>query len=217
MGIYISESKHNIIAKLSLISTLSLLALQTILLVVALPWDTAYFFVRLLPIIAVAILLFNYKSIIAEKDHRRILAIPIALIFAVQVITLLEEFKGLEFYSENAILYSFTTWQYILLYVINCGPIAVAIVSLLIAGSVSLLKKEKSALSSILMCVAAVIRLCDGASLLIRGLDVYLQQLGVEYVLFLAASILTDMFVMMCFAILMFPNFSKKQLITKCE
>lgn len=216
MDIYISESKHIIITKFSLISTLFLLVLQTILLVVALPLDSTYF-VYLLPIITTVFLLFIYKSIIGKKNYQRILAIPLALILTVQIFTLLSEIKGLNVYSDNTILYNLTTRQYILLYVINCGPIAVAIVSLLIAGSVSLLKKEKSALSSILMCVAAVIRLWDGASLLIRGLDVYLQQLGVEYVLFLAASILTDMFVMMCFAILMFPNFSKKQLITKCE
>ena len=46
---------------------------------------------------------------------------------------------------------------------------------------------------------------------LIRGLDVYLQQLGIKYVLFLVASVLTDIFVMMCFAIIMIPNSSQKR------
>ena len=216
MNIYISESKHIIITKFSLISTLSLSVLQAILLVVALPFD-AYFFVFLLPIIMTVFLLFIYKPIIGEKNYQRILAIPLALILVVQIFTLLAEIKGLEFYSDNTILYNLTTWQYIRLYVMNCGPLAVTILSLLIAGSVSLLEKEKSALPSISMCVAAVIRLLDGVSLLIRSLDVYLQQVGAEYVLFLVASLITDIFVMMCFAILMFPNFSKKQLITKCE
>ena len=215
MGVYISESKHSIIAKLCLISTLSLLVLQNILSVIALPWDSAYFFVRLLPVITGIFLLFNYKSIIGKKDYRRILAIPLALIFVVQVITLLEDIKSLEFYSENAILYNFTTWKYILLYVTNCGPSAVAIVSLLIAGIVSLLKKEKSTLSSIFMCITAVIRLWDGVSLLARASDIYLQEFGMEYVLFWVASILADIFVLMCFAILMFPSSSGKQLATK--
>ena len=216
MNIYISESKHIIITMFGLISTLSLSVLQAILLVVALPFD-AEFFVLLLPIIMTVFLLFIYKPIISEKNYQRILAIPLALILVVQIFTLLAEIKGLEFYSDNTILYNLTTWQYICLYVMNCGPLAVTILSLLIAGSVSLLEKEKSALPSILMCVAAVIRLLDGVSLLIRSLDVYLQQVGAEYVLFLVASLITDIFVMMCFAILMFPNFSKKQLITKCE
>ena len=65
------------------------------------------------------------------------------------------------------------------------------------------------------MCITAVIRLWDGVSLLARASDIYLQEFGMEYVLLLVASILADIFVLMCFAILMFPSSSGKQLATK--
>ena len=41
------------------------------------------------------------------------------------------------------------------------------------------------------------------------------KEFGMEYVLFWVASILADIFVLMCFAILMFPSSSGKQLATK--
>lgn len=209
MNISTNESKRAFITKAILIVTLLLSLLQIILSAIALSWDTFYFVLRLLPALITAFLLFSYKSINNGNTYPRQLTLPVVLALVIHIITLLDEIKSLEFYSENAILYNFTTWKYMLLYAFNCGPSVVAIMAMIITGIVCLLKKEKNILSSIFIGIAAVIQLIDGISLLIRGSQIYIQQFGVVYVLFLVVSIFADVLILVSFSVLMFPTKAK--------
>lgn len=204
MNMSTNESKRALITKALLIVTLLLSLLQIILSIIALSWDTFYFVIRLLPALITASLLFRYK-INNGKTYPRQFTLPVVLTLAIHVIALLDAIKRLEFYSDYAFLYSLTTWKYISLYAINCGPSVVAIASMIIAGIVCLLKKEKTFFPAFFIGIAAVILLADRISQLIRGTEIYMQQFDVTYVLFLTSSFLTDVFIFVSFSVLMLP------------
>ena len=206
MNISIEETKRTLITKTLLITTLLLTILQVVLSVASLPWDAFYFIVRLLPILMTGFILLKYKSIINGTNYKRQLALPIMLVLVTQIIVLLETVKGLSFYSENPILYSFTTWEYICLYALNCGPSIIAITTVIIASILCLLRKQKNILSSIFMGISAVVQLVDGVALLIRGAEIYVRQFGMVYVLFLALSTLVNVLVFITFSVLMLPT-----------
>lgn len=206
MNISINENKHTLIAKIMLIATLLLTILQVVLSVVSLPWDTFYFVVRFLPILITCFILLKYKTIINGDNYQRLLTLPIVLVLVTHTIILFEAIKGLSFYSENPILYNFSTWEYIYLYALNCGPSILAIVAVIIASIVCFFKNKKNIFSSIIMGIAAIIQLADGMALLIRGAEIYKQQFGVTYVLFLGLSTLVNVLVLITISILMLPT-----------
>lgn len=205
MNVSINGNKHMVIAKILLISTMLLTILQVILSIVALPWSTAYFVVRLLPALMTGFILLKYKTTIKGENYQKQLALPIILILVTYVIVLLEEINGLSFYSENPLLNSFTTWEYICLYAINCGPSVVALAVGIFTIIVCFQKKKKSILSSIMLCLAAIVQFVDGVALLMRGYEVYVEQFGLIYVLFLAVSTIVSTLVFITFSVLMLP------------
>lgn len=206
MNISINENKHTLIAKIMLIATLLLTILQVVLSVVSLPWDTFYFAVQFLPVLITCFILLKYKTIINGDNYQRLLTLPIVLVLATHTIILFEEIKGLSFYSENPIIYSITTWEYICLYALNCGPSIIAIATVIIASILCLLKKQKNILASIFMGISAVVQLADGVALLTRGAEIYVRQFGTVYVLFLALSTLVNVLVFITFSVLMLPT-----------
>ena len=206
MNISINKNKHTLVAKIMLVATLLLTILQVVLSVASLPWDTFYFVVRFLPVLITCFILLEYKTIINGDNYQRLLTLPIVLVLVTHTIILFDAIKGLSFYSENPILYSFTTWEYICLYALNCGPSIIAITTVIIASILCLLKKQKSILSSIFMGISAFVQLVDGVALLIRGAEIYVRQFGMAYVLFLALSTLVNVLVFITFSVLMLPT-----------
>ncbi|MBQ3543013.1 MAG: hypothetical protein IJA45_07820 [Oscillospiraceae bacterium] len=139
--------------------------------------------VTLIENIAICYILFNARTITQSTSYSQHLVAPIVLVLICDVVSLCAKTESLKWYRENPFLYQGTAVQWALFYIINLGPYISPIVSFFLVGLFAILKKKKSIILLVLICVAAIASVTSTISLIIRSTETYLQHFGIEYVL----------------------------------